>query len=324
MKKLNYRRWLLVILFITFFIMSIFIGVSKEMTIERLLSGDKRAWLILTESRWPRTMAIVLSASALSISGLIMQAISRNKYVSPSTSGTTDAAMLGILLSYLVLGSSSTLGRFIFAFIFAFISSFFFMKFISRLKHRDVIYIPLMGIMYGGILSAFATMIALSSDSMDLINQLTHGQFTTITKDNYYLLLIVIIPLVVAIFYANKFSLVSAGKDFAVNLGVNYNFVLTLGVLIVSLVSATTFITVGPLPFIGLIIPNIMSSLYGDNVGKTIIDVGLFGAVFVLINDIISRLIIYPSEISISLTMGIIGAFIFLILIFKGGRHAKV
>lgn len=324
MRKFNYRRWLLISLFITFFLLSIFIGVSKEMTIKALLQGDQRAWLIFRESRWPRTMAIVLSASALSIAGLIMQSISRNKFVSPSTSGTTDAAMLGILLSYIIIGSTSVVGRFLFAFGFAFISSFIYMRFVSKLKHRDVIYIPLMGIMYGGILSAFATFIALSTDSVDIINQLKHGQFTSITRDNYYMLLIVVIPLIIAMLYASKFSLVSAGKDFAVNLGVNYNFVLTIGVLIVSLISATTFLTIGPLPFIGLIIPNIMSSLYGDNVKKTIVDVGLFGAVFVLFNDIISRVIIYPSEISISLTMGIIGAIVFLFLIFKGGSREKI
>ncbi len=103
-------------MFLAFFLLSIFIGVSKEMTIKGLLTGDERAWLIFRQSRWPRTMAIVLSASALSIAGLIMQSISRNKFVSPSTSGTTDAAMLGILLSYLIIGSTSIIGRFLFSF----------------------------------------------------------------------------------------------------------------------------------------------------------------------------------------------------------------
>lgn len=323
MKKFNYRRLFLVILFITLFVLSIFIGVSKDVTISKLLSGDSNAWLIFKESRWPRTLAIVLSASSLSVAGLIMQSVSRNKFISPQTAGTTDAALLGILLSYIFVGSSSTIIRFLFAFGFAFLSSFIFMRFVSKLKHRDVIYVPLMGIMYGGVLSAFATFIALSTDSMDVISRLKHGEFTSVTKDNYYLLLIVIIPLIIAFLYAHRFSLISAGKDFAVNLGINYNFVLTVGMLIVSLISATTFIAVGPLPFIGLIIPNIMSSIYGDNVKKTILDVALFGSIFVLLNDIISRLIIYPREISISLTMGIIGALIFLVLIYKGARNEK-
>lgn len=315
------RRTILIVGFIVLFFISLFVGVSSKLTIKALLTLDKEAWLIFSESRWPRTMAIVLAASSLAVAGLIMQSVSRNKFISPATSGTTDAAMLGILLSYLIVGSKTQLSKFIFAFGFAFLSAFIFIKFINRLKHRDIVYVPLLGIMYGGILAAFASFIAMSTDSLDIINQLTHGSFTAVTRGNYYMLLIVIVPLIMAFLYATKFSIVSAGEDFSLNLGVKYNKVLTVGLLIVALIAATTFIAVGPLPFIGLIIPNIMSKFYGDNVKKSIVDVALFGSIFVLINDIISRIIIYPNEVSISLTMGIIGAFIFLILIFKGAKE---
>lgn len=320
MKKFNYRRIILIVLFVVLTITSLFIGVSKGVTLKALLQGNKEAWLLFRYSRWPRTMAIILSASALSVGGLIMQSIGRNKFISPSTVGTTDSAMLGVLLSYLLIGSKNVYSKFLFAFVFAFLSTFIFMKFLSKLKHRDIAYIPLLGIMYGSVIAAFTTFIAMQTDSLDIINQLMHGQFTSITRSNYLMLLIVIVPLVLSFIFATRFSIVSAGEDFATNLGVKYNRVVMFGLLLVSLISVTTFLTVGPLPFIGLIIPNLISKFYGDNVKNSILDVVLFGAVFVLINDIIARVIIYPSEISVSLVMGVIGAVIFLTMILKGVR----
>lgn len=321
MKKLTCFRIILVSLFIILAVTSLFIGVSNGVTLKALLAGDKDAWLIFKYSRIPRTMAIILAASSLSVAGLIMQSVGRNKFISPSTAGTTDAALLGVLLSYLFLKNLNFYGKFIFAFIFAFGATFLFLKFIQKLKHRDIVYIPLLGIMYGGVISAFATFIALQTDKLDVLRQLASGGFTTVTKENYFMLLIVVVPLVLSFIYASRFSIISAGEDFAVNLGVKYNKVLMMGMLVVSLISVTTFIAVGPLPFIGLIVPNIISKIYGDNIKKSILDVALFGAVFVLLNDIIARIIVYPYEVPVSLIMGIVGAVIFLTMIFRGVKH---
>jgi iron complex transport system permease protein len=119
-----------------------------------------------------------------------------------------------------------------------------------------------------------------------------------------------------------KFSIVALGEDLAKNLGVRYERVMIIGLIVVSLISASTFIVVGPLPFIGLIIPNIVSLFYGDNFKKNIIDMALFGSIFVMVNDIISRILIPNGEVAISFTMGITGAVIFLYLIFRRVKHA--
>lgn len=321
MKSFNYRRLALIIIFFILLIISLFVGVSNSVSLKALLQGDKEAWLVFKYSRWPRTISIVLAASSLSVAGLIMQSIGRNKFISPSTAGTTDAAMLGVLISYLVIGSKTFYSKFLFSFLFAFGATFLFQKFIQKLKHRDIVYVPLLGIMYGSVISAFATFIALQADKLDVLRQLSNGGFTGVSVENYYMLLIVLIPLILAFIFATKFSIIGAGKDFATNLGVNYNKVLFIGMIIVSLISVTTFIAVGPLPFIGLIIPNLMTKIYGDNLKKSIFDVALFGSVFVLLNDIIARVIVYPYEVPVSLIMGIVGAVIFLIMIFKGVKN---
>jgi len=111
------------------------------------------------------------------------------------------------------------------------------------------------------------------------------------------------------------------GEDFSKNLGVRYGVVISVGLIIIAVISSVTFVMVGTLPFVGLIVPNLITYYYGDHVKKTVVDIGLFGSSFVLLNDILSRVVVFPYEISISFTMGVTGAIIFLIIIFRRMRH---
>lgn len=111
------------------------------------------------------------------------------------------------------------------------------------------------------------------------------------------------------------------GEDFSKNLGLNYNKIINLGLIIVSLISSVVVITVGKIPFLGLIIPNIVSIYKGDNLKNSLYDTALLGAVFLLSCDILGRIILYPYEISIGLVVGVIGSAIFLYLLIRGNRH---
>jgi iron complex transport system permease protein len=137
-----------------------------------------------------------------------------------------------------------------------------------------------------------------------------------------YELLYLSIPLVVAAYlYANRFTVAGMGEEFSVNLGLNYKRVVNIGLVIVALVSAIVMLTVGNIPFLGLIIPNIVTIYQGDNLKKNLSHTALLGAVFVLACDILGRIIIYPFEISIGLTVGVIGSGIFLYLLLRRKSH---
>lgn len=317
---MNKKRIILVLLFIVLAIGSLFIGVSNQVTLKNLLTGNKEAWFIFVESRLPRTLVIILASSALSIAGLIMQSLSRNKFISPQTAGTTNAAILGVLLGYLLFGSMSIYFKFIFAFSFAMLSSLFFIFMLNKIKIQNVIYVPLIGLMFGALISAVTSFIAQRFNALQLVSSLNLGSFAHITRLNSNLLIVLIPALILAIFYATRFNVASLGEDFAKNLGVNYKKTIFIGLFVISIISASTYIVVGPLPFLGLIIPNVISLYYGDNLKKNLFDVAIFGSIFVLLNDIFSRLIIFPYEISIGFTMGISGAIIFLYLIFRKVR----
>jgi iron complex transport system permease protein len=302
-------------------LVSLLIGVDPSVTPANLLRLNEDALRTFLFSRLPRTMAVILSASGLSASGLIMQAISRNKFMSPSTSGATDAAALGVLLSYILLGRSSHVLQTLFAFATALASTVVFTRVINRLKLRDLVYVPLIGMMYGGVLSALSTTIAYRFDVMQIMSSITLGSFARI--GDFSMIYLIIPPLVLAAIYATAFSIVGMGEDFSKNLGLAYNRVIFLGLLIIAVITAASFVAAGPLPFVGLIIPNMIAYFYGDNIKKTIIDVMILGAVFVLLCDIVSRLVIFPYEMSVGFTIGVVGGVLFMILLARMIRHGK-
>ena len=321
MKMINKRRLFLLFVFIILLLVSIKIGVIKFSYID-LIKGDENTLSLLFSSRLPRTLAIILSASSLSIAGLIMQSIGHNNFISPSTIGTSDAALFGILISYILFGSQSLSFKLTYAFIFAFISTLLLVRILNRLKLKEPIYVPLVGMMYGSIIASFSTFIAHQFDASQVLSSISLGSFTTMTKGRYELLWIIVIPLIISFIYATQFSLIRVGQDFALNLGLKVKQVVFIGLLIVSIVSASTFVTVGPLPFIGLIIPNLIRIYYGDNLKRSMLDIALFVSIYVLVNDIISRLIIFPYEVSVGFTMGITGSIIFIWLIIRGRKYA--
>ena len=315
-QNMSKKRIIIVTIFIILTIVSIVIGADMNL-ISSLFAGDKIAWTNFIHGRLPRTMVIILAASALSVAGLIMQSLSRNKFISPQTAGTTDAAGLGVLLSMVFFGSQSIYLRFSFAFIFAMASSILFMILLSKIKFKNIVYVPLIGMMYGALIGSVTTLIAHKMNMLQVVASLNLGSFSKITLLNSSLLIILIPALVLAFIYATAFSIISLGEDFSINLGINYKATMFIGLIIVAIVSAAVYIVVGPLPFLGLIIPNIVTMYYGDHVKKNLVDVAIFGSTFVLLNDIVSRLIRFPYEISVGLTMGVTGAIIFLFLIFK-------
>ena len=316
------KRLYLYLLFFVLLVASMMIGVS-DIKIKDIVSFDREAWFLLWTSRIPRTLSILLTAVGLSISGLILQTISKNKFISPSVVGVTDSAQLGILIAYLVFGTLSLTFKLVFAFGFAVLGSFVFITILNKIKFKNEIYVPLIGMMFGSIVAAIVSFLAYQFNATQFVDTIGVGSFTTKIAGNYELLYVIVPPLILAFIYMVQFNIIGIGEDFAKNLGVNYKRTMMIGLVIISMVSAAIFVVVGSIPFIGLVVPNLVSIYYGDNTKKNALDIALFGSVFVLIGDILSRVIIYPYEIPVSLTMGVLGSIIFLYLIYRRVYHAK-
>jgi iron complex transport system permease protein len=314
--KIRYLVIVLVILSVT----SVFIGVSDVTPLDlfSLTEGQKKVLLV---SRLPRLLSILIAGMSMSICGLIMQQLSKNKFVSPTTAGTLDSARLGILVSMMVFTSASPLQKMIVSFAFALLGTFAFMKILEKVKFKDAIFIPLIGLMFGNIISSVSTFFAYRNDLIQNMSSWMQGDFSMIMSGNYELMFVSIPILLVAVFYANKFTIAGMGEDFSRNLGLNYRQVVNLGLIIVALVTASVVLSVGVIPFLGLIIPNIVTIYQGDHLRKSLLHTALLGAVFVLLCDVIGRVIIYPYEIPISLTVGVIGSGIFIYLLLRRKQY---
>ncbi|PIC65052.1 iron ABC transporter permease [Sporosarcina sp. P13] len=314
------KRYLITAVILLSFL-SLFVGTSRITPMD-LLDWRSEETEIFLISRVPRLVAILLAGAGMSIAGLIMQQLSRNKFVSPTTAGTLDATKLGILVSMLIFTNATLLEKMAVSFTFALLGTFLFMQILDRIKFKDAVFIPLVGLMFGNILSSISTFFAFKANVIQNMSSWLQGDFSMIMKGRYELLYISIPVLIITYLYANRFTVAGMGEDFSKNLGLAYKRIVNIGLVLVALITTTVVLTVGLIPFLGLIIPNIVSIFKGDHLQKTLPHTALLGAIFLLICDILGRVIIFPYEISISLMVGVIGSGIFLYLLFRRKAYA--
>lgn len=293
---------------------------SKQTPLIALFNFSNDAWLTLTASRIPRLIALVLTGVGLSVSGVILQHIVRNKFVEPATSGGLDAAKLGILVSLTMLPNASTSSKMIFALIFCFAASLLFILIISRIKFKSSVLIPVLGLMYGSVLSSIAEFYAYRHNILQSMQGWLLGDFSRVVQGHYELIYMILPIIILAYIYAHRFTVLGMGEEMAASLGLGYAATAALGLMLVSVTVAASVITIGAIPFVGLVIPNLIALKYGENLSRTLPIVALGGACLLLICDIFGRLVIYPFEVPIGLTAGGVGGVIFLVLIMRGVR----
>ncbi|MCS3485541.1 iron complex transport system permease protein [Bacillus sp. JUb11] len=315
------KLYQLSLLFVCLACASLFVGV-QDLSLLQLFHLSDEQMNTLFSSRIPRLMSIVLAGMSLSLCGFIMQSMTRNKFVSPTTAGTMDWAKLGILTAMLVFTQASPLMKMAIAFLFTLAGNLLFLKILRHIKVNDTIYVPLVGLMFGGIVSSISTFIAYKYDLIQNVSAWLQGDFSLIVQGRYELLYVSVPLLIIAYLYADRFTVAGMGESFAVNLGLTYKRDMAVGLVIVSMITSVTILTVGMLPFLGLIIPNIVSIYRGDHLKKSLPHTALLGAIFVLICDMLGRVIIYPYEISVGLMVGIIGSAIFLYMLLRRKRYA--
>ncbi|HEB9338311.1 TPA: ABC transporter permease [Campylobacter coli] len=312
---------ILLILLVVFGIISLFIGVIR-INLDDIFSLSATQLEIILLTRIPRLIAILLTGMSLSICGLIMQQLTQNKFVSPTTAGTMDCAKLGILISLIFFAGASFFTQALIASIFALLGSFIFIQILRKIKLKDVIFVPLIGLMFGGIINAITTFFAYALNYIQNIQGWLQGSMANVMQGNYELLYISLPLFILAYFLAHKITIAGMGEDLALNLGVSYNTILFSGLIIVSIITSVVIVSVGVIPFLGLIIPNLIAIYRGDNLKKNLIYIALCGALFLLVCDIISRLVIFPFEMPLSITTGVLGSLIFIFLLLKRKTYA--
>ena len=272
---------------------------------------------LLLVSRIPRTVAIILTGIAMAVSGMIIQVVLKNRFVEPSMVGATQSAALGLLIVSLLFPASALIIKMGVATFSAVIGMMVFMALIHRIPPTDFLMIPLIGIVFGGIIEAVTTFIAYQTETLQMLSVWQFGDFSGVLAGRYELLWLTGGLCVLAYIIADKLTIVGLGDNIALNLGISKRQVTWLGVGMVAMMSAVVVVTVGMIPFIGLVVPNIVSRLMGDKLRRSLPAVALLGASAVLLCDIIGRSIRYPFEVPVATVFGVVGTVLFLWLLLR-------
>jgi iron complex transport system permease protein len=318
-RRRGVQRWhvgLALLLLAAGAVASLFIGVSDLSPLD-LLDADEQQSRVFLVSRLPRLLAILLAGSAMAVAGLVMMSLTRNRFVSPQTAGTTEWVGLGLVVATLWFGSTSLLGKMLIATVFALAGTFFFVWLLRRVVLTDMIVVPLIGILLGGVVSAAAGFLAYRFDLLQSVDVWMNGDFSGVMAGRYELLYLVLAATVAAYLYADRFSVAGMGENFAVNLGIAYTRVVTIGLAIASVVTAIVVVVVGSIPFLGLVVPNIVTLAMGDNLRRVLPVTALTGAAFVLVCDVLGRTIRYPYEVPVGMIGGVIGGVLFIVLLLR-------
>ncbi|CAN7218888.1 iron chelate uptake ABC transporter family permease subunit [Microbacterium foliorum] len=272
-------------------------------------------------TRVPRTIALVLAGAAMAMAGLVMQLLTQNRFVEPTTTGTTEWAGLGLLTVMVLVPNPSIPLRMAGAIIAAFVGTMVFFAFLRRVSLKSSLIVPIVGIMLGAVVGSVSTYFALVTDSLQAIGVWFAGSFTSVLRGQYEMLWIVAIVGVVVFVVADRLTIAGLGEEIATNVGVDYNRVILLGTVLIAVTTGVVTVIVGNLPFLGLIVPNIVSMVRGDDLRSNLPWVCLLGIAIVTVCDIIGRTIIMPFEVPVSLILGIVGAIVFILLLLRQRRR---
>lgn len=293
---------------------SLFVGVYD-------VFGTEDGAQMFAITRIPRTIALVLAGAAMAMCGLVMQLLTQNKFVEPTTTGTTEWAGLGLLLVMMLIPEPSLFARSVGAIVFAFVGTMIFFAFLRRVSLRSSLIVPIVGIMFGAVVSSISTFLALQTDLLQNLGIWFAGSFTSVLRGQYETLWLVAIVVLAVFILADRLTVAGLGEDVATNVGINYNRIILIGTGLVAIATGIVTVIVGNLPFLGLIVPNIISMFRGDNLRSNLPWVCLLGIAIVTVCDIIGRVIIMPFEVPVSLVLGIVGSAVFILLILRQRRY---
>ena len=296
-------------------VVSLSVGVTTLSPLAIATGRDGHGLAIVLAIRLPRTIALILAGSSMAVAGSLMQTLSRSRFVEPGTSGAIEAAVLGLLLTGIATPGLPILGRMIVATFLALAETALFLAIIDRVPRRSPVLVPLVGLILGSIVRAAATFVAYRFGVVQSLVAWTTGDFSSVLRGRYEILWVALFACLAIQAVADRFTVAGLGDGFAENLGLDRRLTTALGLAAVSLATAAVVTVAGAVPFVGLVVPNVVRFVTGDNVRRSVPLNAATGACFVLACDVLGRTIIRPFEVPVGPILGMIGGAAFLVLL---------
>lgn len=284
--------------------------------------GSGNVSVIMRSVRLPRVAASVIAGAGLSVSGVLLQAVTDNGLASPNIIGiNSGAGFLTIIFLYFfpkavgALPVAAFCGAFCAAVLILFIA-----KRIGNSKGSVILAgMALTALLNGGI--SFVSV--LDSDVLASYNYFSVGGLSGVQMELLWLpACFVFVSWGVVLLFASRISVLSLGDGVAASLGIRVS-ALRLTCLICASASAAAVVSfAGLLGFVGLVVPHILRRLLGGNVGACIAAAPLVGGALVTLADLLGRVIIAPGEVPVGIVMAFVGAPFFLVLLLRRGKYA--
>lgn len=332
--KNRYIKWLYnIIVLLVLLVASAWLSVSFgeiNLTISELFSILKSKtgieYTILHNIRIPRILLGFAVGGALSLSGVLLQGVYRNPLVEPYTLGISGGASLGVAIA-IVFGLSNTLGS-IFLPLAGFVGAgltIFLVYFLSlRNNQISISKMLLIGVMVSFIASS-AVMFLMSTTTAENVHSIVFWIMGSLDTSKILLIRIVLISslagLVISYLYVNQLNALRLGQVKAKHLGVNTSVAIKVLFIIASLLTGISVSVVGVIGFVGLIVPHLLRIVFGTDYRILLISSFLGGGIFIILCDLIARILIAPNELPIGVITGIIGGVIFIVALSKSKIH---
>ena len=269
--------------------------------------------------RTPRVLLGVLVGISLSVSGVAMQAFTKNPLASPYVLGISSGASCGAVLA---TGALSFLGEYatsLGAFCGAMVSILI-VYYLAK-TGRDIapIKLVLVGTAVSAMFTAFSNFIVYKTPDDSKVREVTFWMLGSVAgaewKDLIPLALIFIPGIIVLYAAANSMNALMMGESSAVTLGINVNLVRKLNVFVAALMTGVSVAVAGSIGFVGLVIPHIVRAIVGADHKRVIPLSVLTGGIYLIWVDVGARMFDAPGEIPIGIITSIIGAPFFLWMI---------
>lgn len=266
-------------------------------------------YMLVRDVRIPRALSVLMTGGILGVVGCMIQGVTRNPIAEPSILGISQGATLIIAIFYVIGIGVTTKSTMLAAFIGAFITGIMVLCFISRkANNNSITKIILAGTAMSTFFISLTTIIGLLSNQSQMIGFWVSGGFRNASWADFKLVLVVgIIGLVLAMYLSPKINILNLGDDVAIGLGEKPEKI-RLFTLMLMIPMCAAAVAVGKnIAFVGLIIPQIVRKILGEDYRKNIPCSFLLGAVLLTYADIAARMLFSPYETPIGIFTAIIG-----------------
>ena len=265
--------------------------------------------MLVKDVRIPRALCIVFTGGILGATGAMIQGVTRNPIAEPSILGVSQGATLVISIFYAAGIAVNTKNVMIASFIGALITGIIVLMFISKkANNNSIAKILLAGTAMSTFFMSLTTIIGLLSNQSQMIGFWVAGGFRNVSWSDFNLVAVVgILGLLAGVFLSPKINILNLGDDVAIGLGESPERIRIITLIVVIPMCAAAVAVGKNIAFVGLIIPQIVRKILGEDYRRNIPCSFLLGAVLLIYADIAARMIFNPYETPIGVFTALIG-----------------